>query len=245
MRNAFLLEALRLAAGRREDAHEDAAGDPSDAAARLDPAEARALRERLVDVVAREVRAPHVLAALRAVPRHRFVPGVPLEEAYGDHPVPIGYGATISQPTVVGLMSEALELSGEERVLEIGTGSGYQAAVLCKLARHVDSIEVVAELGERAARALSEMGCANVRVYVGDGWKGHPEGAPYDRIVVTAAPDHLPEALVEQLAEGGLLVVPVGPQSSDQRLERFWKKDGKLLMEDLGAVRFVPMVHRD
>jgi protein-L-isoaspartate(D-aspartate) O-methyltransferase len=249
MRNAFLLEALRLAAGRRDDAHEGTSAEPSaeasGAAGGPDPPEARALRERLVEIVSREVRAPHVLAALRAVPRHRFVPGVPFDEAYGDHPVPIGYGATISQPTVVGLMSEALELSGRERVLEIGTGSGYQAAVLCKLAHQVDSIEVVPALGERASRALVEMGCTNVRVHVGDGWKGYPEGAPYDRIVVTAAPDHLPEALVEQLAEGGLLVVPVGPQSTDQRLERFWKKEGKLLMEDLGAVRFVPMVHRD
>jgi protein-L-isoaspartate(D-aspartate) O-methyltransferase len=235
MRNGFLLEALRLGAAGRQDGP----------AERLDPPEARALRERLVEVVAREVSAPHVLAALRTVPRHRFVPGVPLGEAYGDHPVPIGHGATISQPTVVGLMSEALELSGGERVLEIGTGSGYQAAVLCRLAREVETVEVVPELGARASRILSEMGCTNVRVHVGDGWRGHPEGAPYDRIVVTAAPDRLPEALVEQLAEGGLLVVPVGPQSTDQRLERFWKKDGKLDMEDLGAVRFVPMVHRD
>lgn len=234
MRNGFLLDALRLGGGRRGDAPEG-----------LDPPEARALRARLVEIVAREVHAPHVLAALRAVPRHRFVPGAPLGEAYGDHPVPIGHGATISQPTVVGLMSEALELSGSERVLEIGTGSGYQAAVLCKLSAHVESIEVVPALGERAARILQELGCTNVRVRVGDGWKGLPEGAPFDRIVVTAAPDVLPEALVEQLAEGGLLVVPVGPQSSDQRLERFMKRDGKLLVEDLGAVRFVPMVHRD
>lgn len=236
MRNAFLLDALRLASsGARRD-------EPAES---FDPPEARALRGQLVESVSREVRAPRVLAALRAVPRHRFVPGVPLEEAYGDHPVPIGFGATISQPTVVALMSEALELEGNERVLEIGTGSGYQAAVLCKLSRQVDSVEVVPSLGQRAARILDEMGCTNVRVHVGDGWKGWPGGAPFDRIVVTAAPDVLPEALVAQLAEGGLLVVPVGPQSTDQRLERFMKKDGRLLMEDLGAVRFVPMVHRD
>lgn len=245
MRNAFLLEALRLAStGRRADSQPqaEAAKQPMDD---IDPPEARALREHLVEVVSREVRAQDVLAALRAVPRHRLIPGVSLEEAYGDHPVPIGFGATISQPTVVGLMSEALELRGAERVLEIGTGSGYQAAVLCRLAREVETIEVVPELGERAARALAQMGCTNVRVHVGDGWKGFPAGAPYDRIVVTAAPDVLPPALVEQLSEGGLLVVPVGPQSRDQRLERFWKKNGELLKEDLGAVRFVPMVHRD
>lgn len=244
MRNAFLLDALRLAAnaGRRDEPH----GEAEEASEAFDPPEARALREQLVDIVAREVRSPDVLAALRAVPRHRFIPGgIPLSEAYGDHPVPIGHGATISQPTVVGLMSEALELRGTERVLEIGTGSGYQAAVLCKLARYVDSIEVVPALGERAALVLHEMGCTNVRVHVGDGWSGWPEGAPYERIVVTAAPDVLPDALVAQLAEGGLLVAPVGPQSTDQRLQRFFKTDGKLLKEDLGAVRFVPMVHRD
>lgn len=233
MRSGGLLSALGLGSTPKREPAEP------------DPPEAQALRERLVQTVANEVRDPRVLAALRAVPRHRFVPGVALEEAYGDHPVPIGHGATISQPTVVGLMSEALALGGGERVLEIGTGSGYQAAVLCQLAQDIDTIEVVPDLGDRAARILAELGCTNVRVHVGDGWKGLPAGAPYDRIVVTAAPDVLPESLVEQLAEGGLLVVPVGPQSSDQRLERFLKRDGKLHMEDLGAVRFVPMVHRD
>ncbi len=239
MRNGLLAALGLVPPAKRPDG---ASGSPAE---EPDPARAQALRDRLIDTVAREVRDPRVLAALRAVPRHRFVPGVPLEDAYGDHPVPIGHGATISQPTVVGLMSEALELTGAERVLEIGTGSGYQAAVLCHLARDVDTIEVVPDLGDRAARILAEIGCTNVRVHVGDGWKGLPSGAPYDRIVVTAAPDVLPDALVEQLADGGLLVVPVGPQSSDQRLERFLKRDGRLSMEDLGAVRFVPMVRRD
>ena len=237
MRSPSLLAALGLAAPGQP---------PGDAeAAPTAEREAQALRERLVALVAREVRDPNVLAALRMVPRHRFVPGVPLTDAYGDHPVPLGHGATISQPTVVGLMSEALALTGRERVLEIGAGSGYQAAVLCALAREVETIEVVPELGERAARILEEIGCANVRVHVGDGWKGLPDLAPFDRILVTAAPEVLPQALVDQLAEGGLLIVPVGPQSADQRLERFWKNDGKLLVEDLGAVRFVPMVHAD
>lgn len=236
MRNGLL--AALLGTPKRADGAGAGSQEP-------DPPEARALRDRLVETVAEEVRDPRVLAALRAVPRHRFVPDVRMEEAYGDHPVPIGHGATISQPTVVGLMSEALALTGRERVLEIGTGSGYQSAVLSHLAQDVDTIEVVPELGDRAARILAEMGCTNVRVHVGDGWKGLPSGAPYDRIVVTAAPDVLPQSLVEQLAEGGLLVVPVGPQSGDQRLERFSKQDGKLRVEDLGAVRFVPMVHRD
>lgn len=201
------------------------------------------LRAALVKVVAREVRCPRVLAVLREVPRHWFVPEHSLEEAYGDHPLPIGYGATISQPTVVGLMSEALALDGTQRILEVGTGSGYQAAVLSSLARHVDTIEFVPELAERARRALGTAGCSNVDVHVGDGWEGLPHRAPFDRIVVTAAPDRLPEALVDQLAEGGLLVVPVGPQSHDQRLERHMKRGGRLVREDLGAVRFVPMVH--
>ena len=203
----------------------------------------RELRLRLVEKVACEVRSSRVLDVMREMPRHAFVPEFSLDEAYADHPLPIGYGATISQPTVVGMMSEALALDGTQRILEVGTGSGYQAAVLCRLARHIDTIEMIPELAVRARRALMEMGCTNVDVHVGDGWEGLPGLAPYDRIVVTAAPDHLPSALAEQLVEGGLLVVPVGPQTADQRLERHVKRDGRLLREDLGAVRFVPMVH--
>jgi protein-L-isoaspartate(D-aspartate) O-methyltransferase len=201
------------------------------------------LRAALVEIVGREVRCPRVLDVMRTLSRHAFVPEHSLAEAYADHPLPIGFGATISQPTVVGLMSEALELDGTERILEVGTGSGYQAAVLSRLARHVDTIEVVPDLAGRAYRALSDVGIHNVDVHVGDGWAGLPELAPFDRIVVTAAPVRLPEALVDQLAEGGLLVVPVGPQSHDQRLERHRKRDGRLAREDLCAVRFVPMVH--
>jgi protein-L-isoaspartate(D-aspartate) O-methyltransferase len=200
------------------------------------------LRAALVDIVAREVRSARVLEAMRAVPRHVFVPEHPLAEAYADHPLPIGHDVTISQPTVVGMMSEALELDGTERVLEIGTGSGYQAAVLARLAQHVDTVEVVPALVARARRALGQVGCTNVDVHCGDGWAGLPDHAPYDRIVVTAAPDQLPESLIAQLAEGGLLVVPVGPQSQDQRLERHRRRGGALLCDDLGAVRFVPMV---
>ena len=202
------------------------------------------LRATLVEIVAREVRSARVLDAMRAVPRHVFVPEHSLVDAYSDYPLTIGHEATISQPTVVGMMSEALDLDGTQRVLEVGTGSGYQAAVLSRLAAHVDTIEVVPDLAERALRALAAVGCTNVDVHVGDGWAGLPERAPYDRILVTAAPDRLPESLVAQLAEGGLLVVPVGPQSRDQRLERHRKRDGKLVSDDLGPVRFVPMVHR-
>lgn len=214
------------------------------ARAAADPPRARTLRHRLVDrVVALGVKDPRVLDAMRSVPRHLFVQDDDLERAYEDHPLAIGHEATISQPSLVGIMSEALALSGTERVLEIGTGSGYQAAVLCRLARHVDTVEVVPELAERAARVLATVGCGNVDVHVSDGWAGWSVGAPYDRVVVTAAPEVLPSVLLEQLADHGLLVVPVGAQSRDQRLER-WRKDGETVTkEDLGAVRFVPMVH--
>jgi len=202
----------------------------------------RQLRSALVDLVACEVSDRRVLEVMREMPRHAFVPEHSLHDAYADHPLPIGYGATISQPTIVGIMSEALALDGSERILEIGAGSGYQAAVLSRLARHVDTVEIVPELAERARLTLEALGVTNVDVFVGDGWSGLPERAPFDRIVVTAAPDRLPEALVDQLAEGGLLVLPVGPEH-DQRLERHRKRDGRLVREDLGAVRFVPMVH--
>ena len=205
---------------------------------------AQKLRDRIVDgPIAHVVHDPHVLRAMRDVPRHVFVPEHSLELAYEDHPLSIGWNVTISQPSLVALMSEALELQGGERVLEIGTGSGYQAAVLCKLGAQVDSVEVVPELANRARTILDEIGCASVRIHTGDGWAGWPENAPYDRIVVTAAPDVMPRELVRQLREGGLILAPVGTQERDQRLERWKKKDGMLYKQDLGAVRFVPMVH--
>ena len=180
---------------------------------------------------------------MRAVPRHLFAPEHDLERAYDDHPLAIGYDATISQPSLVGIMSEAMELTGTERVLEVGTGSGYQAAVLSGLACHIDTVEVIPDLARSAARALATIGCTNVDVHTGDGWAGWLPCAPYDRVVVTAAPEVLPKALLDQLAEGGLLIVPVGSQAKDQRLER-WRKVGRTLYkQDLGAVRFVPMVH--
>lgn len=209
-----------------------------------DPSEARELRHALVErTFALGVRDSRVLDALRDVPRHTFVPEHSLAIAYGDHPVSIGHDATISQPSLVGLMSEALDLDGTQRVLEVGTGSGYQAAVLARLAAHVDTVEVVPELAARARRVLDDVGCENVTVHDGDGWAGWPDGAPFERIVVTAAPEVMPTALLRQLADGGVLVVPVGSQVRDQRLERWHKSGDTLHKQDLGAVRFVPMVH--
>jgi protein-L-isoaspartate(D-aspartate) O-methyltransferase len=177
-----------------------------------------------------------------AVPRHLFVPGMPLARAYADRPQPIGHEQTISQPTIVAVMTQALALRGGERVLEIGTGSGYQAAVLSRLAREVFTIEIVAPLGETARARLAKLGYANVHVRIGDGYKGWPEEAPFDRVLLTAAPPEIPKALTDQLAEGGILVAPVGPDGAVQELVRWTKRKGKIQEDKLGAVRFVPMV---
>jgi protein-L-isoaspartate(D-aspartate) O-methyltransferase len=214
----------------------------------LDPPEMREARERLVRAIQLEdpwdgSRAwdPRVLAAMRAVPRHLFMPGASRRVAYADEPAPIGHGQTISQPTIVAIMSDALDLTGEERVLEIGTGSGYQAAVLAMLAREVHSIEIVEPLGNAAKKRLAELGYHNVHVRVGDGYLGWPEKAPFDRVILTAAPPEIPKALIDQTKEGGMLVAPVG-EDGRQRLVRWVKTAGGLKKQDLGAVRFVPMV---
>jgi protein-L-isoaspartate(D-aspartate) O-methyltransferase len=185
------------------------------------------------------VRDPRVLKAVETVPRHLFVPGEPVDIAYEDRPLPIGHGQTISQPTVVAMMSEALDLHGSERVLEIGTGSGYQAAILTMLAKEVYSIEVVEPLAKEAGARLKELGYS-VNVRAGDGYRGWPEAAPFDRIIVTAAPPEIPKALLDQLAEGGVLVAPVG--QGVQQLVRIRKEHGELHREHLGLVVFVPMV---
>jgi len=207
-----------------------------------DPPEAQAYRSALVSKLAWEVSDPRVLDALRRVPRHLFVPGVPLTEAYIDDPLPIGHRQTISQPTIVAIMTHALELTGTERVLEIGTGSGYQAAILSLLAAEVYSVEVVPELAEEARARLASLGYANVKVRTGDGYGGWPELAPFDRILVTAAPPVLPPDLLRQLGDPGILVAPVGDDGWSQRLVRVRLGGGKASEEDLGGVRFVPMV---
>jgi protein-L-isoaspartate(D-aspartate) O-methyltransferase len=208
-----------------------------------DPPLAKQLREELVRGIRGGVHDEQVLRAMREVPRHWFVRGHGIVAAYADHPLSIGHEATISQPSLVAIMSAALELSGTERVLEIGAGSGYLAAVLGRLAGHVDTVELVPALAASAAKTLAAIGSSNVDVHTGDGWAGWPAGAPYDRIVVTAAPDVVPVTLLEQLADGGLMIIPVGSQARDQRLERWVKHGPRFTRTDLGAVRFVPMVH--
>ncbi len=200
--------------------------------------------EALVDdLVARgELRTPAIVAAFREVPRHLFVPRALVDDAYHDHPLPIGAGQTISQPTVIALMTEALELRPTDRVLEIGTGSGYQAAILSRLVSQVFTVEVVPELGTAAARRLAGLGYANVEVRVGDGYQGWPQRAPFDRVIVTAAPQRVPAALVEQLAPGGILVAPIGAYYY-QRLVRLRRTPLGVEEDFLADVVFVPMVH--
>jgi protein-L-isoaspartate(D-aspartate) O-methyltransferase len=215
----------------------------------LDTPDTLAARERLVRQIetlgrpwgSDEPWDPKVLAAMRNTPRHVFMPGASRVNAYQDTPYPIGHGQTISQPTVVAWMTQALRLDGRQNVLEIGTGSGYQAAVLAPLVARLDSIEIVEPLGLRARALLAELGHDNVHVHVGDGYRGLPERAPFDRIILTAAPPEMPAALVEQLRDGGVIVAPVG--DAQQWLVRWTKVGGQLQQERLGAVRFVPMVH--
>lgn len=201
-------------------------------------------RRQMVDaqIRARGIKDQRVLDALMQVPRHRFVRDRDVEAAYGDFPLDIGFGQTISQPYIVGFMTEALALEPTDKVLEIGTGSGYQAAVLGQLARDVYTIEIVAELAERSARVIQELGYTNVHVRSGDGYRGWPEQAPFDAVIVTAAPDHIPQPLVDQLRIGGRLVVPVGV--ADQNLLVLTRTAEGLREDDRLPVRFVPLTRR-
>ncbi len=206
-----------------------------------DEAEFEAARTRMVveQIEGRGVRDPAVLAAMRKVPRHRFVPDSLSRQAYDDHPLPIGLGQTISQPYIVALMTELSRPRAGMKVLEVGTGSGYQAAILAELVGTVFTIEIVPELGQRATKTLRELGYRNIRVMIGDGFDGRPQDAPFDAIVVTAAPETIPPPLLAQLAVGGRLVIPVG--SAEQELLVVTKtKDGDR-RESVIPVRFVPM----
>jgi len=205
-------------------------------------------RQQMVarQIAARGIRDEKLLAAMRQVPRHRFIPQDFRTWAYSDQPLPIGQDQTISQPYIVAYMTAALDLGPADRVLEIGTGSGYQAAILAELARRVYTIEIVPELGRRAAALLAELGYTNIETRIGDGYQGWPDAAPFDAIIVTAAPPHIPDALVEQLAPGGRMVVPVGAVGSVQHLVKIEKdKSGQVRESYLLPVRFVPMVPGD
>lgn len=199
-------------------------------------------RTRMVDesIIPRGIKDPAVLAAMRRVPRHRFVPAMYSAFAYMDGPLPIGYGQSISQPTLVARMTEVLTLKRTDKVLEVGTGSGYQAAILAELADKVLTVEILEPLARQAEHTLIELGYHNVRVRAGDGYLGWPEEAPFDAIIVTAAPDHVPQPLLDQLAVGGRLVLPVGRYL--QTLELYRRTAEGYERKVITLVRFVPLI---
>jgi protein-L-isoaspartate(D-aspartate) O-methyltransferase len=228
------LAALPASPVRGQDAY-------ADARARMLQTISRQVRELASDIGRAKLADP-VVRAMERVPRHRFVPADLADLAYANRPLPIGEGQTISQPFIVALMTDLLEPRPHHRVLEVGTGSGYQAAVLAECVAKVYTIEILARLGERAKAVLAELGYRNVETRIGDGYAGWPEAAPFDGIVVTAAPDHIPPALVEQLAPGGHLVIPVGTQSVGQDLLVIRKEaDGRTVTRRTLPVRFVPL----
>ena len=194
-------------------------------------------------IIKRGIEDQRVLDVMKVVERHKFVAERYSESAYKDGPLPIGYGQTISQPFIVAFMTENLKLKSSHKVLEIGTGSGYQAAVLSELCDHVYTIEIVNALANESTERLEKLGYKNITVRSGNGYKGWPEEAPFDRIMVTAAPEEIPELLIEQLAEGGIMVIPVGKQYEIQYLWVITKEvGGQIKKEKILPVRFVPMV---
>jgi len=205
-----------------------------------------AQRERMVkeQIVMRGLVTERVLSALRKVPREEFVPAEYRAESYTDKPLPIGYDQTISQPFIVAFMTEALQPQPTDRVLEVGTGSGYQAAILAELVAEVYSIEIIEPLAKNAEATLQHLGYKNVHVKTGDGYKGWPEHAPFDSIIVTCAPEHVPQPLLDQLKEGGRMIIPVGAKFA-QELYLFEKKNGRLQQSAVLPVRFVPMIRTE
>jgi protein-L-isoaspartate(D-aspartate) O-methyltransferase len=206
-----------------------------------DAFEAQRLQMVRNQIIARGVTDSQVVEAMQKVERHLFIPSEYIQRAYADGPLPIGYGQTISQPYIVAYMTEVLKLEPEDRVLEIGTGSGYQAAVLAEICDSVYTIEVVPQLGEHARATLKVLGYENVVVKIGDGYKGWNEHAPFDAIIVTCSPTHIPPLLEEQLAEGGRMIIPVG-EKYVQQLVYLTKRKGKLHRKAVLSVLFVPMV---
>ncbi len=186
----------------------------------------------------------NVLRAMAAVPRHEFVPERYLEQAYEDHPLPIGHGQTISQPYIVALMTQLLELKRGDKVLEIGTGSGYQTAILAELTDKVYSVEIIPELAREAMERLRRLGYSYVKLKCDDGYYGWEEFAPYDAIIVTAAADHVPPPLVRQLRDGGRLVIPVSVDKGEQKLQRIIKRGEQIAVENIVGVVFVPFTRK-
>lgn len=201
-------------------------------------------REEMVryDIEARGIKDKKVLSAMLKVKRHLFVDSSLVDKAYNDHPLPIGEGQTISQPYIVALMTEALSLKGDEKVLEVGTGSGYQAAILAEIVKEVYTIEINKKIYEMAATRLKELGYKNIKVKLGDGYQGWKEYAPFDAIMVTAAAKRIPPPLLEQLKEGGRLIIPLGATLFHQELTLIRKENGKYIKKEICSVRFVPMI---
>jgi protein-L-isoaspartate(D-aspartate) O-methyltransferase len=211
----------------------------------LQPEQYEKARERMVaeQIEARGINNQSVLDAMRKVPRHLLIPEPYRVFAYTDRPLPIGYGQTISQPFIVAQMTELIEPRATFKVLEIGTGSGYQAAVLAEIVKEVYTVELVKELGQLSAEQLKELGYNNIHIKIGDGYEGWADHAPYDAIIVTAAATSVPQPLVDQLKEGGKMVLPVGGPSETQMLKLLIKKKGKINTRDIIPVRFVPFIH--
>jgi protein-L-isoaspartate(D-aspartate) O-methyltransferase len=196
-------------------------------------------------LIGRDITDEEVLAAMTKTPRHEFVPADYVGQAYEDHPLPIGFGQTISQPYIVALMTELIDLQPGEKVLEIGTGSGYQAAILAELTDQVYTIEIIPALAERAQATFERLGYSQIRAKQADGYWGWEEGAPFDAIIVTAAPDHIPQPLVNQLADGGKMVIPVGPPGGYQSLWVLERKGEEVTRRNWGGVIFVPLTRSE
>jgi protein-L-isoaspartate(D-aspartate) O-methyltransferase len=217
---------------------------PNNNSALMDDQKYQSLRENMIQdqIISRGIKDKKVLDALRKVPRHIFVDESYKNSAYDDRPLPIGHGQTISQPYIVALMTESLDLSGNEKVLEIGTGSGYQVAILAEISREVYTVEIVTSLYQKNKKLLKKY--KNIKVSNHDGYLGWEKYSPYDRIIVTAAPDHIPQQFIEQLKDGGIMVIPVGPSSWNQILYKVIKKGSKIKKIHICDVAFVPLTRK-
>jgi len=217
---------------------------PNNNSALMNDQKYQSLRENMIQnqIISRGIKDKKVLDALRKVPRHIFVDESYKNSAYDDRPLPIGHGQTISQPYIVALMTESLDLSGNEKVLEIGTGSGYQVAILAEISREVYTVEIVTSLYQKNKKLLKKY--KNIKVSNHDGYLGWEKYSPYDRIIVTAAPDHIPQQFIEQLKDGGIMVIPVGPSSWNQILYKVIKKGSKIKKIHICDVAFVPLTRK-